>query len=106
MNVWFGTSWGAPLNDDCTRVPTPTGASCLWCDEPIEADASGWGQGAAGPWAHVECFSRQLLGSIGHQLHLCSCYGGDYEDPPNMSRREAAKAAWENALSAARMRHE
>lgn len=97
MNVWFGTGWGAPLCDETTQVPVPAGASCLWCDETIEADATGWGQTASGPWAHVECFMRQMLGSVGHQLRLCSCHGGDYEDPPTLTLREAAKAAWDQA---------
>lgn len=55
-----------------------------------------------GAWAsiarHRECELRQVLGSLGHLLHQCSCYGGDQEDPPGLSVRDAARAvavAWE-----------
>jgi hypothetical protein len=102
MNVWFGTSWGAIFNDHTPQVPVPVGASCLWCDEPIAAHESGWGQCVNGPFMHVECFMRQMLGSVGHQLKLCGCYGGDalYDgDNPEMSRRDSARAAWEMAMS-------
>jgi hypothetical protein len=43
---------------------------------------------------HEECFMRQIVGSVGHQTRRCSCYGGDYDDPPGMSKREAAKVAY------------
>jgi hypothetical protein len=47
---------------------------------------------------HRECHLRQVTGSVGHQLRQCSCYGGDREDPPELSVRDAARAAvalWE-----------
>lgn len=100
MNVWFGTSWGAPLNAYLERVPVPVGATCLWCEEPIAAEDSGWGVHAKGDqWMHVECFTRQIIGSVGHQLGVCACNGGEYEDNPNLTKREAAKAAFEQARS-------
>jgi hypothetical protein len=99
MNVWFGTSWGAPLNVILGHVPTPVGATCLWCEEPIAIEDSGWGQCAAGPWYHAECITRSLVGSVGHQLGICLCKGGEYEDSPNLTKREAAKAAFEQAQS-------
>ncbi len=34
-----------------------------------------------------------MIGSIGHQQKKCPCYGGSYEDPPEMSKREAAQLA-------------
>lgn len=43
---------------------------------------------------HEECFMRQIVGSIGHQTRRCSCFGGDYDDPPGMSKRDAAKIAY------------
>jgi hypothetical protein len=96
MNVWFGKSWGAPMCADLEHVPTPAGETCQWCTEAIEADASGWGSTRHGPWMHLECFMRMMLGSVGHQLGVCSCHGGAYEDSPEMSTRDAARAAWEN----------
>ena len=34
-----------------------------------------------------------VVGSVGHQLGRCSCFGGDEDDPPGMTVREAALAA-------------
>ena len=34
-----------------------------------------------------------VAGSVGHQMHLCGCYGGDKDDPPGLGRRDAARAA-------------
>lgn len=42
---------------------------------------------------HRECLLRRVLGSVGHQQGKCSCFGGTYEDPPDMTPREAARAA-------------
>lgn len=42
---------------------------------------------------HFECFMRTMVGSVSHQLKKCSCYGGDQEDPPEWTARQAAKAA-------------
>lgn len=44
---------------------------------------------------HRECFIRQTCGSLGHVRKVCPCYGGNEEDPPGMTRREAAKAVAE-----------
>ena len=99
MNVWFGTDWGAPVCQVTPQVPAPVGAPCLWCEEAIDAGDSGWGQCAQGPWMHVECFGRQMFGSVGHQLGLCTCYGGDDDcEPETMTKRESARAAWDLAF--------
>lgn len=97
--TWFGASWGAPLNGDCERQATPTGEPCLRCGEPIENWASGVVQscvtteGASRRPLHLECFVRGTFGSVGHLRGRCSCFGGDEEDPPGMTRREAARAS-------------
>lgn len=47
---------------------------------------------------HRECFLRTVTGSIGHQLHKCSCHSGTakpIDDPPELTVREAAKLAVE-----------
>ena len=96
MNVWFGTDWGAPICHVTPQVDVPIGLPCLWCEELVAPNDSGWGQGPDGPWMHVECFIRQALGSVGHQLKLCPCFGGTYEgEPEGMSTRDAARAAFE-----------
>lgn len=45
---------------------------------------------------HIECHMVQIVGSVGHQLGKCSCFvkdGTAWEDPPGMTRRQAAKEA-------------
>src|SRR3982751_214867 len=106
MNVWFGDQHARLLSPAARlldHVPTPVGEPCAWCAELVEAGNEGWGQSPIGPWFHEECFTRMILGSLGHQLQVCPCYGGDYEDPPALSTREAAKAALEQAQANARL---
>lgn len=99
--TWFGASWGSPLNEFCEQQGTPVGEPCLHCEEPIERWASGVVltciQQQAGTRRrrpqHLECFLRGILGSVGHLQRRCSCYGGQDEDPPNLSKRDAARAA-------------
>jgi hypothetical protein len=52
-------------------------------------------QYANGPLAHLNCFMRQTIGSVAHQLKQCRCYvpGSTEEDPPGMTKRQAADAA-------------
>lgn len=89
------------------RVPVPVGEACGSCGEPIAEGDSGMimpclAYAAGGPVAgelvqHIECAARQALGSVGHQLQRCHCYGGTEDDPPGLSRRAAARAAWDLA---------
>lgn len=48
---------------------------------------------------HIECWQRNLIGGLNHLKKLCYCNGGTLPpDPPDMTIREAAKAAvafWE-----------
>lgn len=72
---------------------------CHWCDEPIlrheqhYAGQANKHQGCSD--FHYECFFRMFVGSVGHVRKECSCWGGKAGDPPGMTRREAAKAAFE-----------
>lgn len=50
---------------------------------------------------HFECAARGTLGSVGHQLRKCSCWGGTEDDPPHMTKRQAAQAALQLAHSLA-----
>jgi hypothetical protein len=43
---------------------------------------------------HYACHVRLTAGSIGHQTGRCPCFGGDEEDPPGISIRQAALIAW------------
>lgn len=113
MNAWFGTDWGAPVCRTTQQIAVPIGDACIHCGEAIAADDSGVmtplveGVGNAldvrPGYYHVECWGRLLFGSTGHQLQLCPCFGGTYEgEPPDMSKRDAARAAWDLARSRAR----
>ena len=73
-------------------VPAPVGRPCILCDELIVASDAGT-VNRAGQISHYECSLRAVVGSVGHQLKRCSCYGGDQEDPEGMTRRQAAVAA-------------
>lgn len=79
------------------QVATPIGKPCLHCEEAIvEGDIGTVNYG--GQIMHYECGMRGVIGSVGHQNRTCSCYGGTEEDPPGMTRRQAAQAAcalWE-----------
>ncbi len=74
----------------------------MWCDEPADwrttpcqqmpvIEASGM---ASMGLMHADCALRSAAGSVGHQRGRCSCYGGDEEDPPGVSRRVAARRPW------------
>ncbi len=80
-----------------TQVDTPIGSACLHCKETIvEGDIGTVNYG--GQIMHYECGMRGVIGSVGHLMGKCSCFGGDEEDPPGMTVREAAQAActlWE-----------
>lgn len=80
-------------------VPAPVGALCDWCEEPFAATDPGVmvpyfdGGNASDLPYHSECFMRSIVGSVAHQLKECGCYGGNRDDPPGLSKREAAKMA-------------
>jgi len=64
---------------------------CLYCSEPI-VEGEPLGDVSNGT-VHRECLIRMTAGSLGHQQQKCSCFGGQEEDPPGLTVREAARAA-------------
>lgn len=74
---------------------------CQWCKEEILPDEESLidevlpsGEVVKKPLPfHRECQFRVCCGSAGHIKKACSCYGGNEEDPPGVSKREAARAA-------------
>jgi hypothetical protein len=68
---------------------------CIHCGEPV-LDHEPHDQYANGPIAHRPCFMRALIGSLAHQQQQCSCYvlGSECGDPSDMTRRQAAEAAY------------
>ena len=82
----------------CESIVAPP-LVCFRCDEWIAPTDSGVVQALVnsdGPACiayHYECHARMVLGSLGHQQGRCSCFGGTDEDPPEMTPRQAARAA-------------
>lgn len=73
---------------------------CTFCEEPVPPDEQP--DAPMMPPVHRECLIRQVVGSVGHLERRCSCHGGDASDPPEMTRREAARAAvtlWKRSQS-------
>lgn len=76
---------------DEVQIATPVGIACDWCQEPAQEGDTG--TVIAGRVLHYECGLRSLIGSLGHQKRLCTCFSGTEEDPEGMTRRQAAAAA-------------
>lgn len=66
---------------------------CILCEEPV-LPAEAAEVRIQGP-VHIECAVRAFAGSAAHQLGDCTCCGGTRHDPPGLTRREAAKLAYE-----------
>jgi hypothetical protein len=101
MMRWFGAAPFSPVCVRTSHAPTPI-AGCAWCDEPFEEDDEGYLipflRDEPPPTElgyHVACFLRSIIGSVGHIQRRCHCFGGDEEDPPEMTKRQAAVAAVE-----------
>jgi len=83
-------------------------ATCGHCEELIGNEEPAMTGGIDGPAPfHVDCLKRLLIGSVAHVERRCSCFvaGSDENDPPGMTRREAAReavAAWEARNNARR----
>lgn len=71
---------------------------CAYCKEPFSVHDADWPRHRMNPYTeqhmHPMCLMRSVWGSVGHQRGLCSCFGGDVEDPPELTLRQAAMAAF------------
>ncbi|HTA42646.1 MAG TPA: hypothetical protein VK789_09375 [Bryobacteraceae bacterium] len=65
--------------------------TCSYCDEEILKHEPVGFNGSM----HQECACRAIMGSAAHQMHICHCFGGRGEDPPEFTARQGAKLAWE-----------
>jgi hypothetical protein len=82
---------------ECARCQSKEGPrTCAYCEElllpneRIMERGEGFTQGY-----HEECDVRAHLGSAAHFMKECACYGGTRSDPPEMSKRDAARMAFE-----------
>lgn len=100
MRFFGPTLWGSALLDPSAAMSGTPAQPCLHCHEGFDANDYGIVLPHVGPEGmsfvslHRECQMRALFGSVGHQQGQCACYGGTQEDPPGMTAREAAKAAY------------
>ena len=104
LKQFFGEPWDAPTLDGLEQGETPVGQTCYWCGENIRDDDRGFfrtvGRGSDPQFTieaiHRECDARSVVGSVGHQLELCKCFGGPgwMDDPQELTTRQAAIAAW------------
>lgn len=70
--------------------------NCKYCDEEILPGETVPGERAPNLYdLHHECAIRIVIGSAAHHLNECLCFGGSREDPPGMTRRQAARLALE-----------
>jgi len=109
-NPYFGKAWNPNIDKHHPQVPTPVGSACSYCEEEVVEGDQGFiiphgqaiTQNEEGVFdqmvavfrpVHLDCFLRQIYGSVGHQKKTCSCFGGKEEDPEGMTKREAATAA-------------
>jgi hypothetical protein len=75
---------------------TPIGETCAWCNEVIQHGDNGVDL-ENGSFKHIECFITSIVGSVAHQEHHCTCYGGFVDCRKNETgKRRAAKAAFLN----------
>lgn len=95
---YFGESWPSGVCDGGEQVDTPVGQACLHCDEAFEDGDRGWFFADwFGPAVHRECGLRMVVGGIEclKREHAGTHRVGDHEpDPPHLTKREAAQAAW------------
>lgn len=70
--------------------------TCVWCGEPMADTVAGMAIQTNMAAMHTECAYRAVAGSVAHLEKRCSCYvpGSEEGDPPGMTKREAASAAW------------
>lgn len=65
---------------------------CAHCGEEILPGERAYVFGAN---LHHECSFRLAVGSVGHIQGKCTCKGGTEDEPPGMTKRQAALAAVE-----------
>ena len=76
------------------QKPATRSLKCEWCDEVVLAAERDY---AFVQPMHRECGFRTSVGSVAHLLRRCNCYklGSTLSDPPDLTKREAARAAYE-----------
>jgi hypothetical protein len=76
---------------------------CLYCEEPVLPGEQAR-VGFQGQAMHQECGFRMAVGSLGHLKGLCGCEAirlgqpipeTAEHDPPGLTRRQAARAAYD-----------
>jgi len=68
---------------------------CNHCEEPVLDFEEARTINNIPRGIHLECLIRGVSGSVGHQRGQCECHGITDTSEEGMTRREAAKAAYE-----------
>lgn len=73
---------------------------CQYCGEPITTQSMPMphydGKQFYMHEYHYECYMRMIVGGLNHLKKTCKCAGGsDTPDPPEMTKRQAALAAFD-----------
>jgi hypothetical protein len=100
-NKVFGP--GMRSGEGYEAVPAPLGEKCMHCEEPIGPEDQGFlirhlcEHGSNHAPYHRECFMRSIIGSVSHQLRMCSCFepGSTCGDDPRLTKRQAAKESFQ-----------
>ncbi len=105
---FFGKRFDTPAYRECDQASPPAGQPCAHCGEPISPDDDGWLMPHCGPSGipsdlpyHRECHLRLICGCVEHQMLFGRPCPGTCQDDPNLTMREAAKAAaqlWDHGV--------
>lgn len=91
---------------DTSIAALPWGGPCRHCSEPIlKTDKVSLVPELAGGTRHPfhdECITRMTVGSVGHQLRECECFGDEDTSEKGLTLREAAKRAAEHYMKTLR----
>lgn len=100
---WFGKPWPSPdfrapiCEDDALQIPTPVGSECILCGEAILLGHQGV-QYINGPYGHVECQYRSVVGNIHHLMGQCH-HVGECNEMSTKTYREEAIEVWNYEMS-------
>lgn len=92
VRFYFGKVLWSDLCKGLIHVDAPAQVTCHYCKEGFVEGDNGLQLQCENVF-HQECLQRMVIGSVGHQRQKCPCFGGTEQDPPGMSKRNAAKAA-------------
>ena len=70
---------------------------CPHCLEPIAPGEKTLATDCGQVLYHRECLLRMVVGSVGHLVGRCSCFGGSEDDPPGMTAARRRSRPWRSS---------